>query len=175
MSADDPVSRRFEAEMRRLQLEPDDLPGALVVSDGEAFEQLISLMQALEPPVTWRDVFPDLPAHWVPGRPETWTTRYRPFGPYDYQSLPTGPAVHVTGPRPAGTEWLERFVEEARQTGFAVHGAGFIEGLAPHDAFVVLDCDTTTEQLDDFIEWLLQHTHVELAAIPRSGDEQYVV
>ena len=61
------------------------------------------------------------------------------------------------------------------QFGFAVHGAGFIEGLAPHDAFVVLDCDTTTEQLDDFIEWLLQHTHVELAAIPRSGDEQYVV
>lgn len=79
MSSHDEAMHAFELEVLRLGLRLEDLPGGgLAVQDLDAF---LRFLRTLEPPVTWRDVFPDLPAHWVPGRPETWTTAYRPFGP----------------------------------------------------------------------------------------------
>ena len=158
-------------EVRRLGLRFDDLPGGgLAVANPEAF---LRHLRSLEPPVTWRDVFPDLPAHWVPGRPETWTTPYRPLGPYDYQELPTGPAFHVVGPSDDGA-WLDQFVSAARDAGFAVHGAGLIEVLGRRDAMIVLDRNTDEERLEAFWAWVHAHPLVELAAVPRRGDEDYV-
>lgn len=171
MSSDDEAQRAIESEFRRLGLRADELPGGgLAVQDSKAF---LRLLQTLEPPVTWRDVLPDLPLHWLSGRPETWTTSYRPFGPYDYPELPTGPAVHVIGPSSTDDSWLEQFVGSARDAGFAVHGAGFIEGTGTFHALIVLDRSAGTQQLDTFLEWLTRQP-VELAAVPRRGDETYV-
>jgi len=164
--------RAFELEVLRLGLRLEDLPGGrLAVDDSDAF---LRFLRTLEPPVTWRDVFSDLPAHWIPGQPETWTTSYRPLGPYDYQELPTGPAVHVIGPSATDGEWLHRFVGAARRAGYAVHGAGFIEGNDKLHALIVLDRDTDARRLGAFLEWLSGQPLVELAAIPRVGDEDYL-
>ena len=170
MSSDDEVMRAVASEFRRLGLRTDELPGGgLAVQDSKAF---LRFLQSFEPPVTWRDVFPDLPSHWVPGRPETWTTPHRPFGSYDYQELPTGPAVHVIGPSATDGSWLDQFVAAARHAGFAVHGAGFIEETGARHALVVLDRRTDATGCDAFLEWLAGQP-VELAAIPRRGDESY--
>jgi hypothetical protein len=171
MSSHDEAMHAFELEVLRLGLRLEDLPGGLAVDDSDSF---LRFLRTLEPPVTWRDVFPDLPTHWSPGRPETWTIPYRPFGPYDYQELPTGPAVHVIGPSATDGEWLSQLVDAARRDGFAVHGAGFIEGNNAIHALIVLDRDTNAQRLDVFLEWLSEQPRVELAAVPRVGNEDYV-
>jgi hypothetical protein len=74
-------------ELDRIGMRKEDLPG-LAIKEGREREFLERLEQ-LPPGTSLHEVFPDLPSHWVAGQPETWTTPYRPFGPYDYQELPT--------------------------------------------------------------------------------------
>ncbi|HSQ32903.1 MAG TPA: hypothetical protein VLN49_23765 [Gemmatimonadaceae bacterium] len=168
--------RAIGSEFQRLGLRANELPGGgLAVQDWEAF---LRFLQTFEPPVTWRDVFPDLPSHWLPGRPETWTTRYRPLGPYDHQSLPTGPAIHVEWPRTTDPSCLDGLIGAARAAGWPVYGGGFVDINDPDwptlDAIIVLDAGTVDARLDDFLEWLDQRSDVSLAAVPRRGNEQYV-
>lgn len=178
MSTLDEFFSAFQHEIQRLGLNLDSLPGGGLVADAASFDDLLRRIRALTPPVTWRDIFPDLPAHWVEGRPDTWTPRYRPVGPYDHQSLPTGPAIHVDCPRATDPSCLDRLVGAARAAGWPVHGGGFIEVTDPDrptlDAIIVLAAGTDGDLLDDFLEWLGQRSDVTLAAVPRRGDEQYV-
>lgn len=167
--------RAIELEFRRLGLRGNELPGGgLAVQDSAAF---LRFLQTFEPPITWRDVFPDLPSHWLPGRPETWTTPYRPLGPYDHQSLPTGPAIHVEWPRATDPGCLDGLIGAARAAGWPVYGGGFIEVTNPDwptlDAIIVLDAGTGDARLDHFLEWLGQRSDVALAAVPRRGNERY--
>ena len=62
---------------------------------------------------------------------------------------------------------------DARLAGFAVHGAGFIEGGSRRHALIVLDRSTDTQRCDAFLDWLAEQP-VELAAVPRRGDETYI-
>ena len=176
MASDDEVMRAIEAEFQRLGLRGNELPGGgLAVQDSEAF---LRFLQSFEPPITWRDVFPDLPAHWLPGRPETWTRPYRPLGPYDHQTLPTGPAIHVEWPRATDPACLGGLLAAARAAGWPVYGGGFIEVTDPDwptlDAMIVLDVGTSDARLDDFLEWLGRRSDVMLAAVPRRGNEGYI-
>lgn len=102
----------IEQELARLGLRLMDLP-ALAVGPGR-LDGLLQHLRGLPTEATWHDVLPEWPRHWVPGRPETWTTRYRPFGPYDYQELPTGPAVHVSWPKGTDPECLSNLLAAAR-------------------------------------------------------------
>ena len=161
-------------EFARIGLRSDDLPG-LATSDVDEFLEHLRRQPA---GASWRDVLPDLPAHWVPGRPETWTTPYRPLGPYDYQELPTGPAVHVVWPKDTSKTCLDDLVVAARRDGWPVHGAGFLEVRNPKwrtiDAFIVLARGTGQDTLGEFVVWLEEQPAVGLAAIPRCGDEEYI-
>lgn len=176
MSSHDEVMRAIESEFRRLGLRGDELPGGgLAVQDSDAF---LRFLRTFEPPVTWRDVFPDLRAHWEPGRPETWTTPYRPLGPYDHQTLPTGPAIHVNWPRATDPSCLDALIGAARSAGWPVYGGGFVEVTTPDwptlDSMIVLDAGTDEARLDDFLEWLGQRSDLSVAAVPRRGNDEYV-
>lgn len=98
----------IEQELARLGLRLMDLPGLAVGPGG--LDGLLQHPRGLPTGATWHDMLPELPRHWVPGRPETWTTRYRPFGPYDCQELPTAPAVHVSWPKGTNPECLSTLV-----------------------------------------------------------------
>jgi len=140
-------------------------------------EQLLTRLRGMAPGVTWRDVLPDLPVHWVARRPETWTTPYHPFGPYDYQQLPTGPALHVQWPERGDPARLDALVAAARAAGWPVYGAGVIDTPNPAwrtmDALLVLEHATTEDGSLAFVQWLDTQPGVQLAAIPRTGTETY--
>ena len=161
-------------EIARIGLQPDDLPG-LATNDADA---LLEHLRRQPAGASWRDVLPDLPAHWVPGRRETWTTPYVPFGPYDYQELPAGPAVHVQWPKLTDRACLDELVAAARADGWSIHGAGFSDITNPEwktlDAMIVLARGTSEDSLGEFLQWLDARPDVELAAVPRLGNEEYV-
>ena len=165
------------AEFERLGLNPYDAPG-LAFGDGEAgVERFLTHLRSLAPGATWRQVLPDLPAHWVPGKPETWTRPYVPFGPYDYAELPTGPAIHVIWD--GGVEdptWVQGVLTAARAAGWPVYGAGTAPGANPgtsRHAFVVLERSVSAATVESFVEWVRTQTGLTFASMPRRGDEEY--
>jgi hypothetical protein len=97
VSSDPALVAQIFAEFARLGLRLDESPHQAFAAGPGGAEHLLETLRDLRAGATWHDVFPDMPASWVPGRPATWTTLYRPLGPFDYPTLPTGPAVHVTG------------------------------------------------------------------------------
>ncbi len=165
----------IQAELGRLGLAWEDLPAGGLASRVDDF---LKRLRTFSPGVTWWDVLPDLPPHWLPGRPETWTTPYRPLGPYDYQELPTGPAVHVGWPKPGEPDQLEHFLAEAKQAGWPIYGAGLLEIPNPKwptiDAMIVLERGTSEDVLGDFLTWLDGQAPVSIATIPRTGKEEYM-
>jgi hypothetical protein len=169
--------RALKRELMRLGLDFFAMPGGGLVGESGALAKLLRHIRTLEPPTTWHAVFPDLPKHWEAGRPETWIIRYRPFGPYDHQTLPTGPAVHVAWPKTSDPSALERLIRDARVAGLPVHGAGWIGITNPswstRDAMIVLQRGTTEDGLHSFLGWLETQADVVLAAIPRLGTETY--
>ena len=167
--------QQIHAEYERIGLRAHDHP-ALVTQVG-AEDAFLARLRALPPGSTWRDVFPDMPLHWVPGRPETWTTRYRPLGAFDYQELPTGPVVDVQWPRETDRGCLQALLARAQRAGWRIYGAGFLEVTNPAwrtlDASLVLERGTPEDVLVDFVVWISDQPDVTLAAVPRTGREQY--
>lgn len=179
MSNEREVTAQIFAEFERLGLDVAESPyQGMVSSEPRGAERFLARLRGMQPGVTWWDVFPDIPAHWVPGCPETWTVPDRPLGPYDYQELPTGPAVHVAWPRDTDPMCLPAFVSAARDAGWRIYGAGFLTVENPAwptlDAFVVLERGTSDDTLRAFATWVERQSGVELAAIPRAGDEEYI-
>jgi hypothetical protein len=163
------------AEFERLGLNLDESPYQSFAAERGAAQRFIEGLRRLQPGVTWRDVFPDMPDHWVLGRPETWTRPYHPLGPYDYQELPTGPAVHVQWRKDTPRECLAALLAAARDAGWRVHGGGFIEignpGWPTIDAMVILERGTSEETLYQFADWLNGQSGVSVATIPRNVGE----
>ncbi len=112
------------------------------------------------------------------GKPESWTVPYQPFGPYDYQKLPTGPAVHVCWDKPGAPDQLDRLIAAAKAAGWPIYGAGLIKTTNPKwqtvDAMIVLRTGTDGDGLADFLSWL-ETQKVQIATVPRRGDEQYLL
>ena len=165
------IAREFE----RIKLRLEDLPG-LVINAGVEHDLLMRL-RALPTGATWRDVFPEMPEHWVPDRPETWTKPYRPLGAFDYPELPTGPAVHVHWPKGADDSPLDDLVREARAAGWPVHGAGLIDKLQSGSrnlhAHIVLERDTDEETFEKFLAWLEERSDVEIATVVRPVGQKF--
>jgi hypothetical protein len=174
MASDEPGIEALEAELKRIGLTIDDLPGLVIGPKG--IDDLIAHLRSLPSGATWRDVFPDLPSHWMPGQPDTWTTPYDPFGPYDYQELPTGPAVHIYWERAGDPVHLHELTAGARNANWPVYGAGLLADNAAWStvhAMIVLARGTSEDCLHEFVLWLETQPGVRIAAIPRNGTEDY--
>jgi len=165
-------------ELARLGLDVSTSPvGGLVTGDAESAAAFVARLRAMEVGVTWRDVFPDLPAHWDVEDPETWTMPYRPIGAFDYPTLPTGPALHVSWPKSIDDACLDRLVAGARAHGFRVYGAGFLTISNPdwptRNAHVILCHDTTPDELDACWGWIDAESEATTRGISRTGEETY--
>jgi hypothetical protein len=175
---DNVLRAALQSELDRLGLKLEDFPGGGMSGERGALKEWLLQLRSLEPGVGWRDVVPDLPAHWEPGRPETWTTPYHPLGPCDYPELPAGPAVHVHWPEGVESSPLEEFVISAREAGWPVHGAGLIEQLrsTPREfhAHIVLDRGTDEETFDEFLAWIDEQPGVEIAVVTRAVGQKYL-
>ena len=178
MPEPEPFFEAFTAECSRLGLNMHDLPGLATGGSDDGERQFLEHMRSLLPGATWHDVFPDLPRHWVPGKPETWTTPYRPLGDFDFQTLPAGPAVLVMWDLDTDRSCLDALIGDARAEGFQIHAAGFYRDDAPEraslDAIVVFDRGVSEDRAYEFWIWLESRGDVVHRVIVRSGREQYV-
>jgi hypothetical protein len=167
----------FQIEFARLGLNRRDLPWPAVDGghDGEA--RFLQRLRQSSPGVTWHEVLPRLPAHWVPGKPDTWTPPYRPLGTFDYQELPTSPAWIIAWDRPRDRSCLANLVADARAVGFAILGADFCEERIPDPlllpAIVVFERGTTANQTGAFWAWLDERGEARLLLVLRNGAEGY--
>jgi hypothetical protein len=166
------------AEFERLGLKLEDSPYSALSGDGGGVEQFLARLQMMQPGVTWRDVYPDMPADWVPGRPETWRTPYKPFGSFDYPTPPAGPAFYVLWPEPGAGPRHDGLVQRARDAGWPVHGGGIAPDRRPGNTddlgFIVLKLGTPEEVLDQMLEWILRQPGVEHSRLYRTEDEEWV-
>ncbi len=164
-------------EFKRLGLDYRDLPGLAIGDSDEDAAAFLAHLRDLEPGATWHDVFPNLPAHWVPGKPETWTHPFTPFGPYDYQELPVGAAVLVGWEPGTDPACLSAFVDRSRAAGFAIYGAGFWGPIgSPEDmcnAMIIFDRDAGPAAVDHFWAWVDAQGDMALHWFARSGRETY--
>lgn len=131
------------AELERIGLNFYESPYQTFAGEPGGAERFVQSLRELQPGATWRDVFPDMPAHWVADQPSTWTMPYHPFGPYDYQELPTGPALHLGFPTHSDPACLTNLLAAAREAGWLIQGADFLDIPNPKwstlDAMVILD------------------------------------
>ena len=139
-------------ELARIGLDLEAMPN--LAADESAIGPFLEHLRSLPTGASWYDVFPDLTPSWTPPEPERWITAYRPLGPYDYQELPTGPAVHVDWPKEADAACLETLLRAARDAGWPIYGAGFLDTANPHwptrDAMLVLTRGTNLESCMTF-------------------------
>lgn len=168
------------AELGRLGLDTARAPFG-VLSEGADLRGLASVLahlRTLDPGATWHDVFPDLPKHWLPGHPDTWTSPYLPRGPYDYQELPTGPAILViqdTASEDWG--WVTSLAAEARAAGWPVYGAGPAPSgttVVPGYAYVVLERGTSEDVTWGVAQWVDSRAGLTLGGVSRTGAEEYL-
>ena len=73
MSDNRAVTKQIFNEFERLGLALDESPYQMFSAEPGGAERILEQLRRLEPGATWRDVFPEMPDHWVPGRPDTWT------------------------------------------------------------------------------------------------------
>ena len=78
------IVKAIFAEFDRLGLVLSESPYQGMAAGPGGPEALLDQLRAMQPGVTWRDVHPDMPSHWVIGRPETWTHPYEPLGSFDF-------------------------------------------------------------------------------------------
>lgn len=168
----------YRRELHRIGLNEDESPyGAMAGDSHDAVAQFLTHLRSLPAGATWRDVFPDIPPHWDLDDDTTWTYPYEPLGPFDYQTLPCGPALLLGLPRASTVAHLEQITADAGVEGWRVYGSGFVHIANPdwpdRLAYVVLSVETTEADFDAFGLWLTQRGDCSLAAVTRPVGAQF--
>ena len=165
------------AEFERLGLQLDDCPyKAFAASPGEG-ERFLDGLRRMQPGVSWRDVFPDMPAHWVPGRPKRGRIRIGRSGRSTFRPYRPGRPCTCTG-RTVSTPRRWRSSRPRRVPLAGRHGAGLIEQLRDRSrefhAHVVLDRATSEDTFLDFLTWIEEQRGVDVAVITRPVGGEYL-
>ena len=168
---------RYLEELDRLGLDEDMCPyGGMASNSDDAVARFLNHLRSLAHGATWRDVFPELPAHWDLDDTESWTYPYRPMDTFDYQSLPTGPVCMAAFALASPDEELHILLADARIAGFQIHGAGYIVIQNPdwpdRPIRIVLNHSTTEAELFRFIAWLEARPDVSFDGVSRGVDER---
>jgi hypothetical protein len=151
------VRTRYLQELERLGLDEAMCPYDGMASSGNAAEEkFLSHLRQLASGATWRDVFPDMPAHWDLDDPDSWTRPddERALGSFDYPSPPRGSAVFASldgrGDVAAGTAALDKITT----LGMPIYGTGMVlDRGAPH-IYVVLPLGAPNEHVEKLADFL---------------------
>ena len=176
MTTVDDSASQILAEFARLGLDVTSSP-SLVTGGADGAATLLARLCAMAPGVTWREVYPEMPAHWIANQPHTWTVPYVPLGVYDYPVLPAGAAIHIGWARDTDRSCLDAFIREARADGWPLYDAGFHEAQNPEwpylDAHVIVERGADADAVMGFFEWINTRPRVQAFGIIRSGTERY--
>jgi hypothetical protein len=169
---------RFRRELRRIGLDEARSPyGVMASGSDETVVEFLAHVSTLPVGATWRDVYPDIPTHWDLADEETWTSAYRPLGPFDYPTLPCGPAVLIRLPDESTEDVLAQLSAAAALEGWVVYGSGFVPIENPdwpdRLAYVVLDAATTEPRYYEFASWIESRLAVKLAGCIRPVGTQF--
>lgn len=171
----DEIVREILAEYERIGLRVADSPYGALAGDIDAIAPFLQRLRTMQPGVTWRDIFPNMPADWVPGRPETWRRPYKPFGAFDYPAPPAGPAFYVLWPQGTAAAHHDALVQRARRAGWPIYGGGVAASGYPSGGrddlgFVILELGTSEEVVFEMVEWILRQPGVEHSRLYRALD-----
>jgi hypothetical protein len=168
-------AEEIRGELKRLGLNPSENPYGNVAASREALEQLLALLRKMRPGVTWRDVHPDMPAHWELGNPATWTVPFKPLGDFDFQQEPAGTAFLLRWVEPNAEARHHELVEYARSEGWPVYGGAIKptngEGYEMNIGFIVLPLGVDADTVWAMQEWLLAQPGVRHSLRYRSERE----
>lgn len=146
---------QYLQQLQRLGLDEATCPYDGIASSGsEAEEQLLSHLRQLAPGVTWRDVYPDIPAHWDLNDPDSWTYSERTLGPFDYPSAPRGSAVFASLDVLADVAAGTVAIEKSAALGIPLFGAGMVlDRGAPH-LYIVLPLGAPHDHVEQLARFL---------------------
>ena len=171
------IVKAIFAEFDRLGLALSESPYQGMAAGPGGPEALLDQLRTMQPGVTWRDVHPDMPSHWVIGRPETWTHPYEPLGPFDFPTPPAAPAIFVGWTDVGATPLHAALVERARSDGWPVYGGAATPersaALTDDIGFIVLERGTSEERMDEMCRWLFEQPGVDRAYPYRHEGEEY--
>lgn len=169
------LNEAVQQQIHRLGLNPEHNP-YMVAGTLEGMAEFVAKLKALEPGVTWRDVFSDIPAHWDLEDPDTWTEAFEPYGPFDYQQLPAGAAVMVSYRDSGAGQKFNELVEQARAAGHDMYGAGIMystDGRESNWGIIVLRRGASMGALYALVEWAATQPDVIVARPDRHEDTEF--
>ncbi len=167
---------QYLSELARLGLSEEWCPYAGLAADSSgALDQLLAHLRSLSPGATWRDVYPDMPAHWDLDDPDSWTVPYRALYPFDYQTLPAGPVCMVSCALGEPDALLDHVLADAARDGHRLYGAGFIPIENPEwpvrEIRIVMHHATTEDERAAFHHWLERDPRVRFNGFSRGVGE----
>ena len=118
------LAAAIDVEYERLGLDKLTSPSGNVAGTVEGLEQYLTMLRRLPVGATWRDIDPEIPAHWDLDDDSTWTEPYEPYGDWDYQQTPAGCAVMVAFKEFGEGAKFAAVIERAKAAGFVIYGAG---------------------------------------------------
>jgi hypothetical protein len=131
----------LRAELRRIGLNPDELPALAVQGD---LARVLVHLRSLPAGSSWAAAFPGEADDWSPGTPEPECA----LGPFDYQSPPRGIAVFASLEPKAPVQALDAAIRHARALGYPIYGAGAVLDRGHPHLYVVLPLGATEDDAD---------------------------
>ena len=143
------VLRAIDAELRRIGLDPEELPG--LAMDADSVEAFLGRLRELQPGSSWSDVFPDQPKGWHPGDTEP----EQALGAFDYPDAPRGIAVFASLAKIESAEQVAQNLFTAiDELGVPQYGRGLVLDRGHPHLYVILPLDATEEEADALSDFL---------------------
>lgn len=151
------IREQYLRELARIGLAEQTSPYAgIAIGSDAAAAQFLSHLQQLDVGATWRDVFPDMPAHWDLDDRNTWTdpTERAPLGSFDYPDSPRGTAIVVIPDSMHDMTAVTAAVDSVQALGVPIFGAGLVLDRGVPHAYVVLPLGASRDAAERISEFL---------------------
>ncbi|MEO7997261.1 MAG: hypothetical protein ABI852_07430 [Gemmatimonadaceae bacterium] len=171
------ISDSIDREYARIGLNMFESPYPNLAGTLEGLREYLEVLQSLPVGATWRDVHPDMPAHWIPGDESTWTEPFRPYGDWDFQQTPAGSSIMVAFDGAHRESEFHALVERAKELGFQIYGSGIQWQHAPESrvtaGYIVSMLGTSESDQFRLADWAREQPGVMMARRDRNETDEY--